>query len=59
MRVPKSERVLAYVILSVMAVLVLVPVMAGSITAFKPQIIWISSPPTWIFEPTLETSNSC
>ena len=54
MRVPKSERVLAYVILSVMAVLVLVPVMAGSITAFKPQIIWISSPPTWIFEPTLE-----
>ena len=54
MRVPTSERILAYVILISMAVLVLVPVLAGSVTAFKPQIIWVSSPPTWIFEPTLE-----
>ena len=54
MRVPRSERILAYVILIVMAILVLVPVLAGSVTAFKPQIIWVSSPPTWIFEPTLE-----
>ena len=54
MRVPTSERILAYVILIVMAALVLIPVLAGSLTAFKPQIIWVSSPPTWIFEPTLE-----
>ena len=54
MPVPTTERVLAYVILIVMAILVIVPVLAGSITAFKPQIIWVSSPPTWIFEPTLE-----
>lgn len=54
MRVATSERLFAYVILILMAVLVLVPVLAGSITAFKPQIIWVSSPPTWIFEPTLE-----
>ena len=54
MRVPTSERILAYVILIVMAILVLVPVLAGGVTAFKPQIIWVSSPPTWLFEPTLE-----
>ena len=54
MRVPISERILAYVILIAMAVLVLVPVVSGSITAFKPQIIWVSSPPTWIFQPTME-----
>lgn len=54
MRVSTTERAFAYVILIVMAILVLVPVLAGSITAFKPQIIWVSSPPTWIFEPTLE-----
>ena len=54
MRVPTSERLLAYVILIALAALVLIPVLFGSITAFKPQIIWVSSPPTWIFEPTLE-----
>lgn len=54
MRVPTSERVLAYVILIALAALVLIPVLFGSITAFKPQIIWVSSPPTWIFAPTLE-----
>ena len=54
MRVPTSERMLAYVILIALAALVLIPVLFGSITAFKPQLIWVSSPPTWIFEPTLE-----
>ena len=54
MRVPTSERIVAYVILIALAALVLIPVLFGSITAFKPQLIWVSSPPTWIFEPTLE-----
>ncbi|MCY4072498.1 MAG: carbohydrate ABC transporter permease [Chloroflexi bacterium] len=54
MVVPVRERVLSYAILIAMAVLVLIPVVAGSLTAFKPQIIWISSPPVWFFEPTLE-----
>ncbi len=54
MIVPLRERVFAYVILITMTVLVLIPVVAGSLTAFKPQIIWISSPPIWLFEPTLE-----
>ena len=54
MIVPAREKILAYAILIAMAVLVLIPVVAGSLTAFKPQIIWISSPPVWLFEPTLE-----
>ena len=54
MIVPAREKILAYAILIAMAVLVLIPVLAGSLTAFKPQIIWISSPPVWLFEPTLE-----
>lgn len=54
MLVPRRERLVAYVILITMAVIVMVPVIAGSVTAFKPQIIWVSSPPVWVFQPTLE-----
>lgn len=54
MQIPLRERIIAYAIFIVLAVLVLVPLLAGALTAFKPQIIWVSSPPTWTFTPTLE-----
>jgi len=49
-----GQRVVAYLVFMVMAILVVIPLMAGLLTAFKPQIIWVSSPPIWIFTPTLE-----
>ncbi len=49
-----GQRLIAYTIFFILGVLVLVPLAAGVITAFKPRIIWVSSPPTWIFSPTLE-----
>src|SRR5262245_27885182 len=48
------ERAVAYVIFGVLALLEIVPLLAGTLTAFKPQIIWVSSPPVWVFTPTLE-----
>jgi multiple sugar transport system permease protein len=48
------QRVVAYLIFGLLAVLVVVPLAASVLTAFKPQIIWVSSPPVWIFTPTLE-----
>lgn len=49
-----GQRVVAYGIFIILAILVLVPMIAGVLTAFKPQIIWVSSPPVWTFQPTLE-----
>lgn len=48
------QRLVAYVIFIGLGIMVLVPLVAGALTAFKPQIIWVSSPPTWVFTPTLE-----
>jgi multiple sugar transport system permease protein len=45
---------LAYIILTMLAVIALVPITLGAITAFKPKLIWVASPPVWRFTPTLE-----
>jgi len=44
----------AYFVLTILALLVLIPIAAGALTAFKPSGIWVSSPPVWIFKPTLD-----
>lgn len=54
MRPSRWTVILSYVALIALALLVLIPIGAGAITAFKPKIIWVSSPPVWLFEPTLE-----
>ncbi|NWF70329.1 MAG: carbohydrate ABC transporter permease [Chloroflexi bacterium] len=54
MRKPIYQPLLIYALLIFLALLVVIPLAAGALTAFKPQIIWISSPPTWNFVPTLE-----
>ncbi|MBE0689698.1 MAG: carbohydrate ABC transporter permease [Anaerolineae bacterium] len=54
MQTTLRQRLVAYVILVALAILILVPLIAGLLTAFKPQLIWVSSPPVWIFQPTLE-----
>lgn len=53
-RISLGERLIIYGIFIIMALLVLIPLIASILTAFKPQIIWVSSPPTWTFTPTLE-----
>lgn len=53
-RTSLGERLIIYGIFIIMALLVLIPLTASILTAFKPQIIWVSSPPTWTFTPTLE-----
>jgi len=45
---------LSYIILILLSICILVPLVAGALTAFKPEEIWISSPPVWVFKPTLE-----
>jgi multiple sugar transport system permease protein len=45
---------MAYMIFLILGALIITPLLAGAITAFKPRLIWVSSPPTWRFEPTLE-----
>ncbi len=45
---------ISYVVLVLLSIIILVPLAAGAITAFKPEGIWVSSPPVWIFKPTLE-----
>jgi multiple sugar transport system permease protein len=45
---------ISYIVLTILSIIILVPLVAGAITAFKPQGIWVSSPPVWIFKPTLE-----
>jgi multiple sugar transport system permease protein len=54
MRTSLAPAVTAYIILIILAMLALVPIMAGVITAFKPELIWVSRPLVWNFEPTLE-----
>lgn len=54
MRTSTRDRVIAYGIFFILGALVVIPLMAGILTAFKPRIIWVSSPPVWIFNPTLE-----
>ncbi|MCL4251592.1 MAG: carbohydrate ABC transporter permease [Anaerolineae bacterium] len=54
MTISLRQRLSAYVILGILALLIVIPLIAGALTAFKPQIIWVSSPPIWIFQPTLE-----
>lgn len=44
----------SYILLILLSLFILIPLVAGAITAFKPEGIWISSPPEWIFKPTLE-----
>ena len=34
--------------------MVLIPILAGFVTAFKPGLIQIASPPVWLFQPTLD-----
>lgn len=48
------QNLIAYLIFFILGLLVLLPLIAGVLTAFKPQIIWVSSPPVWVFNPTLE-----
>ncbi len=44
---------ISYVILILLSLSILIPLGAGAITAFKPEGLWVSTPPVWIFKPTL------
>ena len=44
----------AYLIIILVSVMVLIPILAGFVTAFKPGLIQIASPPVWLFLPTLD-----
>jgi len=46
--------VLSYFLLTVLAIIALVPIILGALTAFKPKLIWVARPPVWMFTPTLE-----
>jgi ABC-type glycerol-3-phosphate transport system permease component len=54
MRTNWVKSTLAYLFLTVLAVLALLPIVLSALTAFKPKVIWVASPPVWIFTPTLE-----
>lgn len=54
MQLSLRQNLIAYSIFFILGLLVLLPLIAGVLTAFKPQIIWVSSPPVWTFTPTLE-----
>ena len=43
-----------YLILILLTLLALAPIIAGFLTAFKPHLIAVASPPVWIFKPTIE-----
>ena len=45
---------LAYLIVTLVSIMVLIPILAGFVTAFKPGLIQIASPPVWLFQPTLD-----
>ncbi len=45
---------LAYLIVTLVSIMVLIPILAGFVTAFKPGPIQITSPPVWFFLPTLD-----
>ena len=44
----------AYLVVILVCVFVLIPILAGFVTAFKPGPIQIASPPVWLFQPTLD-----
>ena len=44
---------LAYILLTLLAIIALLPLVAGALTSFKPALIWVASPPVWKFTPTL------
>ena len=46
--------VLAYVVIIIATGLAIAPIITGFLTAFKPGPIQMTSPPVWIFEPTLD-----
>lgn len=43
-----------YLIIFIATAVAVIPIIAGFMTAFKPGPIQISSPPVWIFKPTLD-----
>lgn len=45
--------VVTYAVLFSFVLVTLVPIIAGCLTAFKPGVIQMASPPVWIFQPTL------
>ena len=45
--------ILIYLILIVASSFFILPMLAAFVTAFKPGPIQMSSPPIWIFEPTI------
>ncbi len=44
----------AYLIITLVSVMILIPILAAFITAFKPGPIQMASPPVWVFQPTLD-----
>ena len=48
------KQIISYIGLSILAIIGFVPVFLGGLTAFKPKALWVTSPPVWIFTPTLE-----
>ena len=54
MRTSQTEKIIAYLIFFILTLFILVPLGASILTAFKPQIIWVASPPVWVFSPTFE-----
>ena len=45
---------LVYLVIIIATTVAIVPIVAGFVTAFKPGPIQVTSPPVWIFEPTLD-----
>jgi len=54
MKPSATQQFLAYLIFLILGFLILAPLLAGALTAFKPRLIWVASPPAWRFAPTLE-----
>lgn len=48
------KQIISYIGLSILAIIGFVPIFLGGLTAFKPKALWVTSPPVWIFTPTLE-----
>ena len=48
------KQIISYFILTLLAIIGLLPILLGALTAFKPKALWVKSPPVWIFTPTFE-----
>ena len=48
------KQIISYFILTLLAIIGLLPILLGALTAFKPKALWVASPPVWIFTPTFE-----